>query len=329
MLTETIELTMSHVSLGRLNEFALMTLFGNAHSRRLTLDTRILPREIADAAGNLLYPSYYLTHLRVPADRLLRRFQVWDKLSVGVDVHTFGGILLESKYAAGAVGEVPQQVDTWQSSGLASMHAGNAIVIDGKPGEPQPAVPKPGMIATLPKLREAPKLLERFRGIVAQGVVDPTFVGPLKHQSPIAYSLEHGRDLAQGHGVMFANFVLIMDHAERVLLSELIWPRFSKPLVDCLATLERETCYVGNVRGEQTLQIGIQAKLSPCPENFHGDSRDIVSGGLLEASLQVCDGATNSLLVTSKVKKLLAIPTDQQSLVTEAKRLVFQHAGVS
>jgi probable biosynthetic protein (TIGR04098 family) len=106
MQIENLYLTMSHVGLGDLNEYALMVLFGNAHSHRLTKGLSITPNEIAAMDGTTLYPAYFMTHLKVPLAFLISSYKLWQTVSVGDEVKHFGDTLLESNYILANQGDV-------------------------------------------------------------------------------------------------------------------------------------------------------------------------------------------------------------------------------
>ena len=114
-----------------------------------------------------------------------------------------------------------------------------------------------------------------------------------------------------------------MDQAERILLSEQVWPPFPIALLDCRTVIERETYYFGTPEPDDVVQVGIAGQLKSCAANFHGLSSDIISAGLLTFVLEVYHQATNALLAISKVTKLLAVPSSEQSLLHDAQRLSF------
>jgi hypothetical protein len=207
---------------------------------------------------------------------------------------------------------------------LPSMRAGSMFTTEGPDGEPGPSAPRPGCVAAQPQLSAAPAALQRFREVRERPSIDPAFDGPLTHAAPIRYALRSGRDVRPGRGVMFARYAQIEDVLERRLLTELLWPPWPGALVDTLEVLERETCYLANVRGEHELRGTVRARVSPCAPGFHGDDKEIVSAGILTSVIEIVD-ETNELLVTSRARKLLAVPSAQPRLVTQAARTLAAH----
>ncbi len=325
MLVDTVELTMSHLDLGRMSEFALMTLFGNAHSHCLTKGTGGSIRNIVDGAGAPLYPGYYWTHLKVPPKRLLRDVLVWDTVGVGVDVQAFGGLLLTSSYALGTPAELEKGLGGEVMEALPSMRAGNTFYVDGVEGEPRPSAPKAGTVAELPRLKETPVALNRFREVRARASIDPTFDGTLATREPLPYQLVFGRDLQPEHGIMFARYVVISDTLERQFLSQEVWPPFSEPLLGCLSVIERETFYFANVRRAHLLRANLRCKLQKLLPGQVETSKDMVAAGLLTTLIEIY-ADHGALLLMAKAQKLLAVPRAEQAVLAHAEMLLARHA---
>jgi probable biosynthetic protein (TIGR04098 family) len=328
VLIETAELTLSLVGLGNLSEFPLMVLFATAQARSITAGKEISINQIVDKNGEALYPAYYLTHLVVPPSRLLGGFRAWEKISIGVDVSSYGGMLLESSYVAGYPNEVAENSKALDAAPLPSMRASAMFVVD-RNGEQQVSVPRSGALASLPKLETSPAALNQFRKARIQSNDSSRHEHNLRAQGPITYPIIAGRDAAPGpnrvyagHPVIFAKFIEVMDHAERVLLSEHVWPPFHTALIDCMSVLERETYYFGACQADSVLRVHITGRLMACPPNLHGKSAEIISAGILTFVIEVYQQDNNALLAMSNVRKLLAVPSAQQSLLRDAERLL-------
>lgn len=168
MLIENHELTMSHVGLGNLNEYALLLLFGNAHSHHLTVGTGFRPDQMADHQGLILYPAYFMTHLKVPSDKPLDQYRLWDEVSVGVDISRFGETILESDYLFGPKGAVSSDKSEWDRGRFPSMKANSLIVVDVTQTEGSTrkvSAPKAECIAELSKLAKPPYALMRSKKV--------------------------------------------------------------------------------------------------------------------------------------------------------------------
>ncbi len=321
MLIENIELTMSHVGLGQLSEYALMLLFGNAHSHALTLDVENSPDQIVDAQGNVLYPAYYLTHLKVPPHRLLSSFGLWDRVDVGVEVNRFGDTLLASNYLLAGDGELPDAVADWVSDDLPFMQGHNLVVVDISEGSSakKVSVPKAGTMTRLNKLRTPPTALMRSKNLRQKGFsrAEPA---RLRSSQPLIFPILPGRDVAAGRALVFAKFIEMMDTAEFLFLSGLGEPGLPTALLQHLAVLERETCYFGNAVAGDVLEIHLSGDLQECDAGYHGDSLELISCGLLALHIEVYEQRTKQLLVMAQVKKLVAVPTGAAELAGDFSR---------
>lgn len=323
MLIENIELNMSHVGLGALNEYALLLLFGNAHSHHLTYNTGKRPDEIKDNQGLTLYPAYFMTHLKVPFSSLLSTYKLWDNVSVGVDVSRFGETILASSYVLGREGEIASDISRWDSNKCPSMRANSLIIVDvGETGgfSRRVSIPKPECFAILPKLAKSPEAILRSRNIRSNGF-DLKSVN-IKTVEPVAYYVANDQDAAPGHAIVFAKFSEIMDWAEVIMLSQQIKPGFPPNVLQYLSLLERETFYYGNCFAGETLEVYIQGDIEECDFNYHGDSLQIISVAILTCQIEIYIQRNNTLLAMAKVKKLLALPTSSQDLIPDVKRTI-------
>jgi probable biosynthetic protein (TIGR04098 family) len=325
MIIEKVDLTMSHLGLGPLNEYALMVLFANGHSHHLTLGTGITPDQIKDSQELVLYPAYFMTHLTVPPHSLLTTYRLWDRVEVGVDVHRFGETLLESTYILGKEGQIPNDVEQWQLQQLPSMRANNLIVVDASvEGSPhrRVSVPQEGCMAKLPRVTRPPAAIAKANNVRSNGFDMPASFGRLNTTDPISYQVASGRDAADGHTMIFAKFSEIMDYAEANLLSRRLRPGFPAEVLRHLAVVEREIFYYGNCFAGESLEIHLRGDIQACPADYHGESLEIISTAILTFIIEIYQHKDNALLAMAKVKKLLAIPMRSQVLVQDVKRLI-------
>ena len=323
MLIENMELTMSHVGLGDLNEYSLLLLFGNAHSHHLTFNTGVRPNQIKDNQGFTLYPAYFMTHLKVPTCSTLASYKLWDKVSAGVDVARFGETILESSYVLGREGEIAPDTNQWDLNKCPSMRANSLIIVDvgEKAGESRKvSVPKAECFAVLPKLSKAPEAILRSRNIRSNGFgIKPE---KIKTKEPIVYYAASDQDAAPGHAMVFAKFSKIMDWAEFIVLSQQLKPGFPSHIVHYLSLLERETFYYGNCFAGETLEIYLSGGIKECDFNYHGDSLQTISVAILTYQAEIYIQRNQSLLTMANVKKLFALPTSSQDLIPDIKRII-------
>lgn len=329
MIIEKIELTMSQLGLGHLTEYALMVMFGNAHSHHLVHGLDITPEDIRDQAGLLLYPAYFMTHLKVPPHRLLSRHHPWTMVDVGVDVKRFGDTVLESTYQFGNAGEVSSDLEQWSSSDLTSMHGNNLVVVDAtEEGTARKvSVPRPDRFADLEKLRRPPLAIGRARKLRGSGF-EPTGLGKLGTVTPISFTLAPHRDAAPGHAMIFAMFSQLMDQAEFQLLANLVEPGLPRAVLHHLAVLDRETFYYGNCFAGDEVAVHLVGDMELTPPDFHGQALDIISAAKFTFNFEVIAKRSGALLALARVEKLLAMPTSLQDLTQDVKRFHAKHYGV-
>ena len=317
-MIETFELTPSHVGLGDLNELALLTLVANTHYRILTQGTDATPREIFDKSGKALYPSVFALHLRAPIERPIEAHALWHKLSVGADVRCFGRSFLDVRGVLGRAGEVPDTPETWARAPLPSVSWAGAWTLKG-----EVAMPAPAFVENVPRAAAPPELLTLFRAVQSRGIVDEAG-GPSTPSAPVLYPVEAGRDVARGRQMMFSQFVVVMDHAERIFLTERVWPAFPCELVDCRTTLERRIFYFGNCRADDVVETVVEARLEKIAPPS-GEDLPFVPGAVVRLTMALTDKRSRRLVALCETRKLLAIPGAQVGLIREAERMLARH----
>jgi probable biosynthetic protein (TIGR04098 family) len=319
VLIQESELRLGLVGLGRLTEYAAMTLFADTQAHALTAGTGRTLRDIVDVDGTPLYPGYFWTHLSVPIDRPLGRHQLWDRVAVGVDVHTWGP-MLASSYVLGT----PAEVAASEHASLATMRAASMFVVAGAAGEAQPARPKAGLLAELPKLDAAPAASTAFRDVRTTGAIATAPAGRLRLAAPVVVPIVSDRDASVGHNMLFAQFVRLFDLGERALLLEHLRPPIHDVLLDHLALVEREVYYIDNCGPGSRVAVDARGSFARCAAG-HGRGGSEVAIGTLKLLLTAHDAATGRLLAVSHVTKQLTVPKARPSLVHDGERFCRQH----
>lgn len=317
-MIETFDLTPSHVGLGDLNEFALLTLVANTHYRILTQGTNATPRRIVDKAGEALYPSVFALHLQAPIRRPIEAHVLWEKLSVGADVRCFGRSFLDVRGVVGRAGEVPDAPEKWTSAPLPSVCWAGAWTLKG-----EVAMPAPPFVANVPHAAAPPVLLAMFRAAQSRGTIAEA-PGALTPSAPILYPVVAGRDVARGRQMMFSQFVVVMDHAERVFLTERVWPSFPCELIECRTTLERRIFYFGNCRADDVVETVVGACLEKVARPSDEDL-PFVPGAIVALTMALTDKNSRRLVALCETRKLLAIPSNQVGLLRDAERMLARH----
>jgi probable biosynthetic protein (TIGR04098 family) len=323
MLVEPLELTMSHVGLGNLNEYALMVLFGNAHSHQLTEGVANNPSEIESVDGEILYPAYFMTSLKVPETNLLPTFKLWEQVEVGVDVQRFGETLLQSNYVIGRQGQVEPDPSAWADVKWPTMTGNNLIVaeaMNGQTAKRQVSNPNPETIAKLTKIARPPAGLTSSRKIRTNGFDDFGLSAQFETEKPIIYPIKPIRDALGGHAMIFAKYAEIMDIVEYDFLSKQLNPELSDALLETLNVIERDIYYYGNCYAGEELSINL------CGEIELGDTSELTEGldhlpaAYLSLNFEIYQHRTKTLLAMSRVKKVFAVPMKDQEIVADLRR---------
>jgi probable biosynthetic protein (TIGR04098 family) len=323
MLIEDVELTLGLVGLGNLSETAVLGLFATAQAHALTAGTDHTLRDVTDAQGAPLYPAYMWLHLRVPPARRLDTVRLWDRVSIGVDVKRYGGMILESTYALGTRDELVAGRDAWNLDAMPSMRAASVWVVDGRAGEPQASAPKEGSVATLPTIRHAPDALGRARDIRASGSFGRE---PRRWQTttPIRYPVQLGRDVAPGHNLIFTSYVEIMQVAANTLLGEVAWPAVPDALLASRSLIEREVFFLTHTGPGQSVLVDVRADIVRCEPDFHGTAGNLISAGILDVVCELYEAGSYTLLAVGRARELFAL-TRGRSLLSDLARFLPPH----
>lgn len=329
MFTENILLSMNHVGLGDLNEYSLLVIFANAHSKMLVANTDIKPNEIKDCNGNILYPAYYMTRITIPDSLKLSDFKLWNSVSIGVDIRRFGNSILESEYVLGGADGIPKDVLEWKTAKLPYMEASNVFIIDRQRNQNRNVVvsnPTKNSVAELGKTRIAPASIIRARKIRENGFsIDPK-LKKLNHYNNIITKCESGKDGPSNHTLMFAKYCEIMDTAEKQYLREHINYPLSLDILNSCYLKERETYYYQNCFPDEDLKIRIKAGINNLenPNYFDGKSGQFLVA-TFEAAFEVSLARDNTLLVISRVRKDILLPPELQDCAADIKRIIAEN----
>lgn len=258
-MIETIELTPAVTGLGNLHEPALLALVADTHYRIITQGGSATPREITNKAGEPLYPSIFALHVRVPPQRLLGSYELWRRFDVGVDVRSFGRQFLDVNGVIGDVGEVPDVLDAWDNLVLPRVSWAGAWTLTRADGEHEPSLPTTDFLGSVPRIAKVPTALSLAREVQLRRAITPRFTPDMK-RTPVRYQVAVGRDASIGRQMMFSQFVVVCDTAERTFLTQHVAPAFPAEIVDALATIERRIVYVGNARADETIDVHVTAR---------------------------------------------------------------------
>lgn len=265
MYLESTELTYSHQDLGTLNEFGLMCLFGNMHSKALVAGLDHTVEQISDGDGLKLYPAYFYTHLQVPEACPLSGFQAWHPVHLGVEVKRYGKCYLDSTYVAKPESAGVAEPDDWSKGHFPSMRGNSLFTVDVTEDPSvarQIAVPKQGSLVELDSVKKKPASIQWAKKVQKEGQVRSGRPYPWSSRETITYPVIPGRDVATGHAMIFARFGQVMDYAEHVFLEEHLDVSLGDQQRAEYQLLEREILYYDNAYAGDVIDVAVQLSVT-------------------------------------------------------------------
>lgn len=315
MIDKNVLLDMGAVGLGNLTEYRLLVLLANYHSLSLVEGKTGTPNDIVDSGGRLLYPAYYMTHLKVPFTEFIESFSLWDRYDINVDVRLFGVNILDSEYS------FRKNIDGKAFGEPIIMNSNSLFVVDStldKSVERSASVPNPNCISKLDSLKKIPTSLKRFKEIREKGFELNSISG--KHS--LIYQIKVDRDVSFNHGVIFAKFTEIMDICINEYLFSCDGLGLPTKMHPYIHTVDRETYYYANCFADDFVKCNMELSFEKCEKrNITGSNKEITPLWL-NATFEMYNKNTNCLLVISKVKKIVCIPNAQMTLAEDLNRLL-------
>lgn len=306
---------MEEVGLGNLTEYRLLVILANYHSLSLVEGKTGTPNDIVDSSGRLLYPAYYMTHLKVPFTEFIESFSLWDRYDINIDVKKFGANILDSEYSF--------KRNTGGKSGGESitMSSNSFFVVDStldKSIERTASIPDSKCISKLENLKRVPDSLKKFKDIRENGFILKNVAG----KYTLLYQIRIDIDVSYNHGVVFAKFTQIMD----ICLNEYLFSSnelgLPKSLYPYIHTVERETYYYANCFADDIVKCNMEFSFKDCEEkSFTGSNKEVTPFWFV-ATFELYNKNTNCLLVISKVKKIICLPVGQLDLRYDLNRIL-------
>jgi len=307
-----LQLEMSHVGLGNLDEEAVMVVFGSCHSRYLTAGLERDATRIVDTKGKLLYPAYFMTYLRVPAELPLASLALWDFVEIEVSVRRFGDTILDSSYALRR-GDV-------RGSLAITMQANSLFIWDPshyKTASRQVSAPKAGAVRELAAMSAPPTAIQESARVRSSGFDAGS--GEWIAAEPFEYRLEANRDTSPGHPLIFGRFPLLMELSERAFLRELARGRLGEEVFQDMAILERKVFYYGNAFAGAELTLHTKGIIRPCRESLWSTNPRLQY--LFRVRLDTEIYSRGELLAVSRAEKVLVHEIRNQSRIQDSMRL--------
>lgn len=311
-LTATLQLDMSHVGLGTLDEYGLMVMFGNNHSRFLTEGLEHNASQIVDVKDNILYPTYFMTHLRVPPASPLSTFSLWDNIHIETRVKRYGDTILDSSYRA-------RKEENGTGPDI-TMQANSLFILDPvicRAPHKQVSAPKAGAVREMQTLSSPPDAIQKSARVRSSGFDDSE--NDYITGEPYFYTLESNRDTVPGHPLIFAKIPFLMELSERDFLRRITGDRISEEILQSVSLLERMTFYYGNAFAGSRLTLHTKGFIESCNESLCKENSRLQHTHRLAFETELYDNG--ELLAVSRSDKTVVHEVRNQSMIQDSKRL--------
>lgn len=242
-----LELGMPHLGRHNLNESALFKVIGHDRWRMIEQAGKVRSADIRDEEGNRLYATFFFVELALHPEFPLSFYGENQRLHFTSDLSHHERVYLDGRYVL-------------CNGRPFAIRASNVFIYQmSGPNQLAMAAPANMSFAAIPTMASPPDSLDMCRtakqvgGFREEDVADFP-LDPIE----VSYQLNPDRDMNGAGLVYFANFICILDYAEREILRQSGAP---EPLVDERSTYWRRIGYFGNAKATDALQIAITSRI--------------------------------------------------------------------
>jgi probable biosynthetic protein (TIGR04098 family) len=245
------DLGMPHLGRNNLSESELLKVMGH-HRWKLVQDAGGVPSAlIHDDAGERLYATFFFIDLSLPPTRPLSAYGENETLDFQATLCHHGKTYLDGRYVL--VGDDSfsirsSNVFIYQEQGPSKLSVSFPANVDFSRIPEIPALPE-----SVNLCREA-KIRRTFLGVPPDGV--PVFEG----STEFVYEINADRDLNGAGLLYFANYICVLDVAERKVLRSLSDPP-PESMLDARSTYRRLMGYFGNAQATDRLHVTMSANM--------------------------------------------------------------------
>jgi probable biosynthetic protein (TIGR04098 family) len=241
---------MPHLGRHNLSESALFKSLGHHRWEQLQELGGVRSADIRDDAGSRLYATFYFLEVHFSPDRPLSHYGENDRVEFTSDLVHYERAYLDGRYTM--AGE-PEQ---W-------IRASNVFIYQERgPSKLSLSTPETVDFSRIPEFESAPDSLALCREARAAGGFfgrEPDDVDLYDGARPFVYQIDADRDLNGAGLVYFANFLSILDSAERSVLANLDEP-VPADILDARSTYRRRIGYFGNAQSTDQLRVSLTAR---------------------------------------------------------------------
>jgi probable biosynthetic protein (TIGR04098 family) len=268
LLYADVEVGMPLTGRNNLAEGPLLQRLGDLRWGHISHLCGVPSKQIIDAEGHRLYPTFFYVETAFPRSRPMASFGENDRLKVASDLQRFGASMLDGTFyllpedyqETGSLSF--DSVDSAVAAGVPAVRFSNIFVMQFSGAEwlkkSRPANPGFERIREMPEAPNAYALVKQaekdgYFSLPPAGFV-PMTDGVIKK----AYHLVPDRDLNGAGLVYFANYPIFLDVCEREVLASADLP-LTDELIDRRTLVRRRSAYLNNASARDVLSVEIEA----------------------------------------------------------------------
>lgn len=260
-----LELGMPHLGRNNLYENALFKAIGHDRWKQIEELGGVPTSQVQDDNGSRLYATFFFLEVNFSPDHPLSAHGENETMRFTTDVAHFGQVHLDGTH------RLVDAPDHW-------IRSSNVFIYQERgPSKLSMSIPANIDFSTIPELESQPDSLAlcrvaRTQGSFFQPEADDVDVYP--GERVFEYKFDQDRDMNGAGLIYFANFIAILDAAERGVLAGLAH-EIPLSAVDMRSTYRRRIGYYGNAQATDSLRVYVKTRMRTLPSGEHGRLLDL------------------------------------------------------
>jgi len=258
---------MPHTQMGGMSEVALLAHVGDLRWRDLGVATGVSPSEQRDADGHTVYASFYFVGLDGFPPEGLGVFGPDDEIEVVSTLERFGRSMLDGEHHLYRAGTLPDELPP-ELPPAPPVRLSSVIVREGRDMDDlRITSPANADLERIPVSSVEPdsyRVIRQARQSGRFGEAPPGARALWDGAQTLRYPIDADRDVNGVGLVYFANYVAIMDWAERRAL--VASGGYAPSALDGRRTRRRRIGFYGNALRHDTLDVEVEALLLAADE---------------------------------------------------------------
>lgn len=256
----SLELGMPHLGRNNLSENALFKAIGHDRWRQIQEAGKVPTSLIQDDAGSRLYATFFFLEVHFAPEHPLAAHGENETMRFATDLSHYGQVHLDGRHVLVAAPEY------W-------VRSSNVFIYQERgPSKLSMSIPANVDFSQIPELPTQPDSLALCRVARSKGAffdAEPGDLDAYPGEREFVYKFDQDRDMNGAGLIYFANFIAILDAAERGVLADL---PHEIPLaaVDARSTYRRRIGYYGNAQATDSLRVLVKTRLRDLPSVRHG-----------------------------------------------------------